>query len=44
MNALFEGFAYKWLVINPPAGRTIADEKRSRSSPTSSTTASAGRP
>jgi AcrR family transcriptional regulator len=26
MNSLLEGFAYTWLVVNPPAGRTITDE------------------
>jgi hypothetical protein len=26
MNALLEGFAYTWLVVNPPSGRTISDE------------------
>jgi hypothetical protein len=26
MNALMEGFAYTWLVVNPPDGRTISDE------------------
>jgi AcrR family transcriptional regulator len=25
MNALLEGFAYTWLVANPPSGRTISD-------------------
>ncbi len=26
MNALMEGFAYTWLVVNPSNGRTISDE------------------
>jgi AcrR family transcriptional regulator len=26
MNALMEGFAYTWLVVNPSNGRTITDE------------------
>ena len=26
MNALMEGFAYTWLVVNPANGQTIADE------------------
>ncbi|MEU4289749.1 TetR/AcrR family transcriptional regulator [Kribbella sp. NPDC026596] len=26
MNALMEGFAYTWLVVNPPNGQTITDE------------------
>jgi AcrR family transcriptional regulator len=26
MNSLLEGFAYTWLVANPPSGRTITDE------------------
>ncbi|WP_203590472.1 TetR/AcrR family transcriptional regulator [Streptomyces sp. SID13031] len=26
MNALLEGFAYTWLVVNPLSGRTISDE------------------
>ncbi|WBQ07126.1 TetR/AcrR family transcriptional regulator [Kribbella sp. CA-293567] len=26
MNALLEGFAYTWLVVNPPTGRTITDD------------------
>ncbi|MEU4604480.1 TetR/AcrR family transcriptional regulator [Kribbella sp. NPDC023972] len=26
MNALMEGFAYTWLVVNPADGRTISDE------------------
>jgi hypothetical protein len=25
MNALMEGFAYTWLVVNPANGQTIAD-------------------
>ncbi|MEU4394591.1 TetR/AcrR family transcriptional regulator [Kribbella sp. NPDC023855] len=27
MNSLLEGFAYTWLVVNPPSGRTITDEE-----------------
>nr|WP_238356803.1 TetR/AcrR family transcriptional regulator [Kribbella italica] len=27
MNALMEGFAYQWLVVNAAAGRTIADDE-----------------
>jgi AcrR family transcriptional regulator len=27
MNSLLEGFAYTWLVANPPSGRTITDEE-----------------
>ncbi|MEV6416433.1 TetR/AcrR family transcriptional regulator [Kribbella sp. NPDC051718] len=27
MNSLLEGFAYTWLVANPPSGRTIPDEE-----------------
>jgi hypothetical protein len=27
MNSLLEGFAYAWLVANPPSGRTIPDEE-----------------
>jgi hypothetical protein len=26
MNALMEGFAYTWLVVNPANGQTITDE------------------
>ncbi len=26
MNALMEGFAYTWLVVNPSKGQTIPDE------------------
>lgn len=26
MNGLLEAFAYTWLVVNPPSGRTITDE------------------
>jgi hypothetical protein len=26
MNALMEGFAYTWLVVNPANGQTISDE------------------
>jgi AcrR family transcriptional regulator len=26
MNALLEGFAYTWLVVNPPNGHTITDD------------------
>jgi hypothetical protein len=25
MNSLLEGFAYTWLVVNPPSGQTISD-------------------
>jgi AcrR family transcriptional regulator len=27
MNALLEGFAYEWLVVNPADGRTIGDDE-----------------
>lgn len=27
MNSLLEGFAYTWLVANPPSGRTVTDEQ-----------------
>ena len=27
MNALLEGFAYTWLVVNPPSGQTITDDE-----------------
>jgi AcrR family transcriptional regulator len=27
MDSLLEGFAYTWLVVNPPAGLTITDEQ-----------------
>jgi AcrR family transcriptional regulator len=27
MNALMEGFAYTWLVVNPASGQTITDEE-----------------
>jgi AcrR family transcriptional regulator len=27
MNALFEGFAYTWLVVNPSSGLTITDDE-----------------
>ena len=30
MNALLEGFAYTWLVVNPPNGQTITDDERDR--------------
>jgi hypothetical protein len=36
MNALLEGFAYTWLVVNPANGQTITTTRRSTPSPTSS--------